>query len=735
LIGGIGATLRQARIAKAAQLQAETEKSEAQSQRNRAEAALTTADERRQQAEAARNEADQQRNEAEAQRTFAEEQQLRAESQELSNRRLLYTSQMALANTAWNESNVGRVLELLTAQIPKPSEPDLRGFEWHYLWRISHTEIATLQQPSFSSATAFSSDGRQLISITRDGTIKQWDTLTWKEVASSKWKSLGSTFSPTFSADRKLAAAQRVSGRETKTSSIGIWEVSTGKLLKSLVPTVIPAVAARSFAFSVDGKYLAIGFYQGQIVIFEIATGKEVLNFQGRSQQVNGLAYSPDGTKLVSNDLDGLAKLWDVRSGKELMTYRSTSTAAYSPDGRFWAAGGQNESVMIRDLKTNKDVKTLGSQKGVMSVVFSPDGKKLAAGGVDLQIRVWETETWNELAIIKGHGNPINTLIFSDDGQKLVSGSRDGIVKVWDLARRQTPPTYCGSKGISDIAFTPDGSKLIVASPDQSFTIQDIVTGSEVYSRRAHNKDEKTSGLHPLILLLAPDRERLMTRGDDGLAFWSISNGKELLRMIPRVETGAMALTSDSRLLATSYRGSGDIQIWEARTGNELFRLHVEAPNLNGMVFLPDNRTLVTGFDDLVFLDMRTHQEVKKVRTNSRAFFSMKLSPDGRTIAVGSNLGSVSLHNATTGKEIFTLKGHGSAINDLAFSPDGKRLASSSVDSTRLWDLTTGQEVFTLPPAYKIAFSPNGRQLAATWGGNVRLYSTVEIGNINANCR
>lgn len=343
LIGGIGATLRQARIAKAAQLQAEAEKSEAQSQRNRAETALLTAEERRQQAEAARAEADQQRDEADSQRTFAEEQQARAESQELSKRRLLYTSQMALANTAWNESNVERVRDLLSAHIPKLGEPDLRGFEWHYLWRISHAEIATLAQSGVQTAIAFSSDDRHFISLTRDGTIKQWDTSAWRERTLLKGENLSGIFPPAFSVDKKLLASttkiEQALGTALDSCAIGIWEVATGKMLKSFVPANIPPVFARSFAFSSDGKHLAIGFYQGQIVIFETDSGKEVLNFQGHRQQVNRLEYSPDGSKLMSSDLEGLDKLWDVRSGKELLTYRAVSSAvAYSPDGRFWGA-------------------------------------------------------------------------------------------------------------------------------------------------------------------------------------------------------------------------------------------------------------------------------------------------------------------------------------------------------------------------------------------------------------
>lgn len=344
LLGGIGATLRQARIAKAAQLQAETEKSEALSQRNRAEAALTTAEERRQQAEVARAEANQQRDEAEEQRNAAEEQRTRAEAQELSNRRLLYTSQMALANTAWNEANVERVRELLTAHISKPGEPDLRGVEWHYLWRISHAELATYTNTDFQPAQgsiAFSSDGRQLITLTIKGAIKFWDTFTWQESASLTGENLGYAMVPAISSDKKLiASVMRLKGK----NEIGIWEVATGKLFKNLALVNLDPSNARSFAFSPDGKYLAVGFYSGHILIFDTDTGKELSNFQGHRQQINSLAYSPDGDRLVSGSFDSGVKLWDVKTGKALMAYYKPEiwmAVVYSPDGQFWFFGNR----------------------------------------------------------------------------------------------------------------------------------------------------------------------------------------------------------------------------------------------------------------------------------------------------------------------------------------------------------------------------------------------------------
>jgi eukaryotic-like serine/threonine-protein kinase len=766
LIGGVGATSRQAQIARAEQAKAEAERiraeqalavadeqrrraeqalAEVEAQRTRAETALTTAEQRRKQADAARNEANQQRAAAETQRLAAEAernvaqtQRQRAEAQELSNRRLLYASQMALANTAWNEANVERVQELLTAQIPQPGEPDLRGFEWDYLWSISHTEVATWKnsslQPSQGSI-AFSSDDRQFLTVTKSGVFQFLDASTGQQKASLTGDRFGYSMVPAISSDQKLIASI-VQGSEKE---IGIWEAATGKLFKSFLLTKLEFESrfVRSFAFSPDHRLLAVGSYLGHILILDTQTGKEVLNFHGHRQQVNSLAYSPDGGNLLSGSYDGRVKLWDVRTGKELMTSNKPAiwmAVAYSPDGQYFGAGGSNGTVVIWDARMIQEVKTLTTGTYTKSLVFSPDGRKLATGGDDLRIRIWDTQSWTEQGVINGHGNSVSALAFAPQGDLLVSGSVEGTIKVWDLRKGQTPLVYCGVKpGANEVIFSRNSSQIILGSPSQYLTVRDIATGREAYTRQAHILNEKLTG-HPFHTLLTSDGQTLITAGDNGMAFWDFNTGQEL-RRIAAGQTSGIALSPDNRLLATSGRTTGPLQIWDVQTGREMLKL--KAGHLNSMVFLSDSQTLATGFDQLLFMDVRTGQINTRHDLNGEVIFYLKLSPDQRTLAVGTNRGLVSLHDATTGRKLVTLKGHSGAINGMAFSPDGKRLASSSSDGIRLWDVTTEQEIFVIRQsnAGRLAFSPDGKHLAAVSGGKFKLYSTAAMELVPASCQ
>src|SRR5262249_28281455 len=159
---------------------------------------------------------------------------------EQSNRRLLYAAHMNLAQRSWEEADAGRVEELLESHRPQLGSEDLRGFEWYYLWRLSHRFLSILRHNSTIFSVVFSPDGKRLATGSSDGTVKLWDASTGQELLTLKGHS----------------------------NAVG------------------------SVAFSPDGKRLATGSWDSTVKLWNAATGQEMLTLNGHSSGVYSVAFS-----------------------------------------------------------------------------------------------------------------------------------------------------------------------------------------------------------------------------------------------------------------------------------------------------------------------------------------------------------------------------------------------------------------------------------------------------------
>jgi WD40 repeat protein len=500
-----------------------------------------------------------------------------------------------------------------------------------------------------------------------------------------------------------------------------------------------PVVSA---VFSPDGKTLASGTYDKDILLWDVKTRQPVGKLSGHTDIIRSIAFSRDGSMMASGSEDKTVILWDMKTrrpiGKPLNGHKDVLTSVgFSPDGKTLASGSDDKTIILWDVKNGQPIHTLSGHSGfVRSVAFSPDGKTLASGSYDGTIILWDVKTGNPIGtpLIEPTDigpNPVLSIAFSLDGKILASGSYNGPIILWDVktGHPHLLTTLSGhSGGARSVVFSPDGKTLASGSVDTTIILWDVETGQLLDQLRGHS-DLINS------LSFSPDNSTLASgSGDTTIILWDMNPrqliGRPLSGFIHAGPVLSIAFSPDGKTLAS---GSIDttIMLWDVEkrqaTGQSL-RGH-SAP-IKSVAFSPDGSTLASGSEDktIILWDVKTGQAIgQPLRGHTAPVTSVAFSPDGKTLASGSDDGMIILWRVKTGEPVGKpLNGHTDPVSkvphpvlSVAFSPGGRMLASGSEDKTIiLWDVKTGQAIGQPLSGHadrvtSVAFSPDGKTLAS----------------------
>jgi WD40 repeat protein len=287
---------------------------------------------------------------------------------------------------------------------------------------------------------AFSSDGKSLISASRDHSIRLWEIARGQERQCVTGQQELGLASVAFSPDRKTIAT---GGWLDNTVRLTEW--ATGKELRLFgkhrdrVWTV---------AFSPNGKTLASGGEDAVIRLWDIADGKELHQLKGHQGSIGRLAFSPDGKILASGAMSSRGRagrhnirFWQVATGKELRrleTHEDIFHIDFSPDGQILASS-DHYFIRLWDVAAGNELRRfpVADQSSRYGVTFSPDGRSLAVcGGENSPLGLWEAATAQPIRTFVGHSCSITSLRFSSDGRMLATGIADSSILLWDLTGR-----------------------------------------------------------------------------------------------------------------------------------------------------------------------------------------------------------------------------------------------------------------------------------------------------------
>lgn len=464
---------------------------------------------------------------------------------------------------------------------------------------------------------------------------------------------------------------------------------------------------------SPDGAWIAACGERGTLVLFDAASGALVHRVTGHdtNAQIRDCVFDPAGRWLASAGNDARIMLWSLpvngRPPQALRQWTAQGAVlalAVDPAGGLLASGGEDGSISLWDPETGTQVRVLRGHRERISEVtgltFSPDGKRLASASYDGTIRLWDPTDGRETAVLEGHGAAVKGVAFSADGQRLASAGDDQRVILWDTQTLEQVQVFSGHRNaIYGVAFAerpdePSAAALLIAGGfDRTVRIWD--TDSAVTLRLLQGHVAAVNGIDVR-------GSTLYTASSDGtVRRWSLTLPHQRLLDL-HAEPASAAISPDGQLLAVGFADGALRLYWlpVLRLLAEWSDAHAE--DLQRLAFAPDGSLLASaGFDARarLWLVSRAGTQADKVaatlaplRTLSGhvdALSAVAFSADGRRVATAGYDGGVGVFHVASGEGELFASADGQVVS-VAFDPTGRRLFAADRDHrrVRVWDLS-----------------------------------------------
>jgi len=483
----------------------------------------------------------------------------------------------------------------------------------------------------------------------------------------------------------------------------------------------------RAANFSPDGEWIVTAGKDGTARVWDSHSGEQIHQLR-HANEVLWAEFSPSGNRVLTTSLDHTARLWNPATGEiigaPLAHARSVLHGTFSPDGRMAATVERDGIVSLWNADTGEAISNpFTTNRGTYFVTFSPDSTRVLLVGTSA--RVIDTTNGSTRAVVPhlfDTDGEVAPALFTRDGRYIISADTTEF-NFWAVATNRTPMfRFQHDSSVNFASARPDGRVIATTSWDSTARLWDVVSG----------KSFAPPLRHPSRLLGAqfnPDGHTLLTACRDRAArLWDARAARLMAEPAWHEGEVSMAQFSPKSAQFVTIADGRAAYLWEPRSGQP-HGIVLRAGNVWHAVFSSDGRRVATATQqgDVQVWDATTGDPLTEPAHGETYLECIEFSPDGKQVAASSLNSTVRIYDAASGQIVMRpLRTPGSAYF-VRYSPDGKRLIAACRGAVAMvWDVATGSNIFRLKHEDRVnyaEFSPNGKWIVtASWDGTARLW-------------